>query len=122
VPQELRAKRVGNVILSSVADKPWSQYFCCVVAGNRDFVKKNPVATKRAIRGILKGNNVCATEPEATARFLVQRGFTGNERSARRPVSSSPTSRARAPRSRTCRAKSSRSPSFTPRARTLARC
>ena len=78
VPQELRAKKIGHVILSSVADKPWSQYFCCVVAGNRDFVKKHPVATKRAIRAILKGNHVCASEPEATARFLVKRGFTAN--------------------------------------------
>ena len=78
VPQELRAKKIGQVILSSVADKPWSQYFCCVVASHRDFVKKNPVATKRAIRALLKGNHVCASEPEATARFLVKRGFTEN--------------------------------------------
>jgi NitT/TauT family transport system substrate-binding protein len=78
VPQELRAKKIGQVILSSVADKPWSQYFCCVVAGNRDFVKKNPVATKRALRALLKANHVCANEPEATAKFLVQRGFTPN--------------------------------------------
>jgi len=78
VPQELRAKKIGQVILNSVADKPWSQYFCCVVAGNREFVKKNPVATKRAIRALLKGNHVCASEPEATAKFLVQRKFTAN--------------------------------------------
>ena len=78
VPQELRAKKIGQVILNSVTDKPWSQYFCCVVAGNRDFVKKHPVATKRAIRALLKGNHVCATEPQATARFLVKRGFTPN--------------------------------------------
>ena len=78
VPQELRAKRIGQSILSSVADKPWNQYFCCVVAANRAFAKKNPVATKRALRAILKGNHVCATEPEKTARFLVERGITPN--------------------------------------------
>ena len=78
VPQELRAKKIGRSILSSVADKPWNQYFCCVVAANREFVKKNPVATKRALRAILKGNHVCATEPEKTARFLVDRGITPN--------------------------------------------
>jgi len=78
VPQEMRARKIGHVILNSVADKPWSQYFCCVLAGNREFVKKNPVATKRAVRAILKGNHVCASEPEATAKFLVQRGFTPN--------------------------------------------
>ena len=78
VPQEMRAKRIGQRILNSVADKPWSQYFCCVVAANSDFVKKNPIATKRAVRAILKGNHVCASEPEKTARFLIDRGFTAN--------------------------------------------
>ena len=78
VPQEMRAKGIGQRILNSVADKPWSQYYCCVVAAHRDFVKKNPIATKRAVRAILKGNHVCATEPEKTARFLVDRGITGN--------------------------------------------
>ena len=77
-PQEMRAKRIGQRILNSVADKPWSQYFCCVVAANSDFVKKNPIATKRAVRAILKGNHVCASEPEKTARFLVDRGITDN--------------------------------------------
>jgi NitT/TauT family transport system substrate-binding protein len=46
-PQELRAKRVGHVVLNSTQDRPWSQYFCCMVAGNRAFVRKHPIATKR---------------------------------------------------------------------------
>lgn len=78
VPQELRAKKIGQVIFNSLLDRPWSNYFCCVVAGNREFVNKHPVATKRVIRAMLKGNHVCATEPENTARFLVKRGFTPN--------------------------------------------
>jgi NitT/TauT family transport system substrate-binding protein len=78
VPQELRAKKIGQVILNSTLDKPWSQYFCCVIGANREFVKKHPVATKRAVRALLKAANVCATEPEATARTLVSRGFTPN--------------------------------------------
>ena len=28
-------------------DRPWSQYFCCMLAGNAEFVRKYPVATKR---------------------------------------------------------------------------
>ena len=78
VPQELRARKIGHVILNSGADKPWSQYFCCVVACHRDFVRKYPVATKRAVRAILKANNICANEPERAARFLIERGFTAN--------------------------------------------
>src|SRR5205823_1079846 len=55
---------------------PWSQYFCCLLGGNRDFVRQYPVATKRAIRAILKATDFCATEPERAARQLVDKGFT----------------------------------------------
>ena len=73
--QELRAKQIGHVILNSALDRPWSQYFCCMVAGNKEFVRKHPVATKRAVRAILKAANICALEPERAARSLVEGGF-----------------------------------------------
>src|SRR4029434_7824513 len=44
--QELRAKKIGHVMMNSTTDRPWSQYFCCMLAGNRDFVRKHPIATK----------------------------------------------------------------------------
>jgi len=28
-PQELRGKRIGHVIVNTITDRPWSQYFCC---------------------------------------------------------------------------------------------
>jgi NitT/TauT family transport system substrate-binding protein len=56
-------------------DRPWSQYFCCVVVGNTEFVRNYPVATKRALRAILKATDMCATEPERAARRLVEGGF-----------------------------------------------
>jgi NitT/TauT family transport system substrate-binding protein len=71
--QELRAKKIGHVVVSSAIDRPWSQYFCCMVGANADFVRKHPIATKRAVRAILKATNVCATEPERAARLLVDR-------------------------------------------------
>jgi NitT/TauT family transport system substrate-binding protein len=77
-PQELRARKVGRVIVNSAVDRPWSQYFCCMLVGNREFVQKHPVATKRAIRAILKSADVCALEPEKTARALLARGLTKN--------------------------------------------
>jgi len=77
-PQDLRSKGIGHVVVNSMMDRPWSQYFCCMVAGNRDFVRKNPVATKRALRAILQAADVCAHEPERAARFLVDRGYTEN--------------------------------------------
>jgi NitT/TauT family transport system substrate-binding protein len=74
-PQELRAKKIGHVVIDSGSDRPWSQYFCCMVAANRDFVRKHPVATKRALRGILKAANLCALEPERAARRIADRGY-----------------------------------------------
>ena len=74
--QELRAKKVGHVVVDSTTDRPWSQYFCCMVVGNREFVRKHPVATKRAMRALLKSADICALEPERAARTLVDKGFT----------------------------------------------
>ena len=75
-PQELRAKQIGHVIVNSSVDRPWSQYFCCMVTANRAFVQKHPVATKRAVRALLKAANVCAVEPAQVAQFLVDKGYT----------------------------------------------
>jgi len=73
--QELRAKKIGHVIANMATDRPWSQYFCCMLVANREFVRKHPVATKRAMRAILKADQICALEPERVARNLVDRGF-----------------------------------------------
>ena len=75
-PQELHARRVGHVIVDSTVDRPWSQYFCCMLAGRREFVQKYPIATKRVTRAILKAADLCATEPARAARLLVDGGFT----------------------------------------------
>jgi NitT/TauT family transport system substrate-binding protein len=75
-PQELRARGIGHVVVNSTLDRPWSQYFCCMILGNRDFVRKHPIATKRAMRAILKATSICALEPDRAARHLVDKGFT----------------------------------------------
>jgi NitT/TauT family transport system substrate-binding protein len=74
--QELRARGVGHVIVNSSVDRPWSQYFCCMLAGNPEFIEKNPIATKRVLRAILKVTDLCVAEPERVARRLVDGGFT----------------------------------------------
>lgn len=74
-PQYLRPQKIGRVILNTTVDRPWSNYFCCMIAGNRDFVAAHPVATKRALRAILKATDICAREPERVARFLVAKGY-----------------------------------------------
>ncbi len=75
VPQELRAKKIGHVILNSSIDRPWSQYFCCMISGNREFVRKHPVATKRAMRALLKAVDLCVAMPERAARIVADRGY-----------------------------------------------
>jgi NitT/TauT family transport system substrate-binding protein len=75
-PQELRARNIGRMILSLGTDQPWSQYFCCIAFGNRDFVRDHPIATKRYLRAILKAADICANEPETAAQQLVDDGFT----------------------------------------------
>jgi NitT/TauT family transport system substrate-binding protein len=74
--QELREKKFGRVIVSTATDRPWSQYFCCMVTARKEYVEKHPVATKRALRAILKATDVCAREPGRVARWLVDRGYT----------------------------------------------
>jgi NitT/TauT family transport system substrate-binding protein len=75
-PQALRVQQIGHVVVNTTLDRPWSQYFCCMVTGSREFVRTHPVATKRALRALFKGNQICAQEPERVARFLVDKGYT----------------------------------------------
>jgi NitT/TauT family transport system substrate-binding protein len=84
-PQELRARHAGHVILSRAVDRPWSQYFCCMLAGNRDYIRKYPVATKRS----------AGFEPDVCARVRA-RIRQAQRRVRRRPsVASTPPHRRR---------------------------
>jgi NitT/TauT family transport system substrate-binding protein len=74
-PQELRARGIGRVIISTVQDRPWSQYFCCLLFGAKDFVRDHPIATKRYLRALLKAADYCAAEPERVAQRLTDGGF-----------------------------------------------
>jgi NitT/TauT family transport system substrate-binding protein len=76
--QELHARKVGNLILRTAVDRPWSQYFCCMLGGNREFVARHPVATKRVVRALLKAADLCVSAPEQAARLIVNGGFTEN--------------------------------------------
>jgi NitT/TauT family transport system substrate-binding protein len=73
--QDLRAQQIGHVVVNSGYDRPWSHYFCCMATGYREFVRKHPVATKRAVRAILKAADLCAREPERVAQFLVDKHY-----------------------------------------------
>ena len=89
-PQELRARKAGRVIFSTAADLPWSQYFCCMLAGNRDYVRNYPVATKRVVRAILKATDLCASEPARAAQQLVEVGLASRYDYALQTISELP--------------------------------
>ena len=46
-----------------------------MVAGNREFVRKYPAATKRVLRTYLKAADICANDPERAARYMVDKGY-----------------------------------------------
>jgi len=77
-PQELRAKKVGHVIVNTLTDRPWSQYFCCVAFANKEFVRRHPIATKRALRAILKATSMCGLDPDRAAQRRADRGYADN--------------------------------------------
>ena len=72
--QQLRAKKIGHTILNTTLDRPWSQHFCCMTSAAADYVNRYPVATKRVLRAILKGADLCISDP-AWSAALVDRGF-----------------------------------------------
>src|SRR5210317_1108517 len=69
-PQELMAQNIGHLLIDTNVDRPWSQYFCCMINGHQDFVKNNPIATKRALRAILKANDIVARDPQYSLQVL----------------------------------------------------
>jgi NitT/TauT family transport system substrate-binding protein len=76
-PEDLGARHISHVtVVDSTVDRPWSQYFCCILVGNREFVQQYPIATKRVMRAILKATDLCASEPARAAPMLVDGAFT----------------------------------------------
>jgi NitT/TauT family transport system substrate-binding protein len=89
-PQALRAQGIGHVVVNSALDRPWSQYFCCMVYTRRAFAQQCPVATKRALRAVLKAADICALEPDRAAQFLVNKGYTARYDYARQAMQELP--------------------------------
>jgi NitT/TauT family transport system substrate-binding protein len=44
--QELQNKQIGQMIVDSMMDKPWSQYFCCKPVSTKVFFSRNQFAYK----------------------------------------------------------------------------
>jgi NitT/TauT family transport system substrate-binding protein len=61
-----------------------------MLSANAEFVEKNPVATKRVLRAILKAADLCVTEPERVARLMIEGEFTANYEYALQTMSDVP--------------------------------
>jgi NitT/TauT family transport system substrate-binding protein len=68
---ELMHMGIGRLLVDTNVDKPWSQYFCCMVTGHSDFINKNPIATRRALRAILKATDIVSRDPRLATRALI---------------------------------------------------
>jgi NitT/TauT family transport system substrate-binding protein len=89
-PQRLRAHGINHVIVNSAQDRPWSQYFCCMLAGNPEFVRARPIVTKCMVRAMLRASDLCLSAPTRVARRNVDRGFTPNYEYALQTLSDVP--------------------------------
>jgi NitT/TauT family transport system substrate-binding protein len=77
-PQQARERNVGHVILTTAVDKPWSQYFCCMLASTADYADRYPIATKRVLRAMLKAIDLCTTDPGTVAKAATDIGYASN--------------------------------------------
>jgi NitT/TauT family transport system substrate-binding protein len=75
-PQEALARKIGHSILNTTFDPPWSQYYCCMMGGTADFVRRYPIATKRVVRAFLKAADICQSQPALAARSVIDYGIT----------------------------------------------
>jgi NitT/TauT family transport system substrate-binding protein len=75
---QARAAKLGHEVSNMMMDKPWSDNYCCGVGANRNFVQKNPVATKRALRALMMASDEAEHQPETAARYIVDKGYRPN--------------------------------------------
>lgn len=77
-PQIFHDRKVGRVLVHMAIDRPWSDYYCCILTANAAYVQRFPTATKRAVRAFLKAADLCVEQPDGVARSIVDQGFAGN--------------------------------------------
>jgi len=92
-PLQVRAMRVGRTLIDTTRDRPWSQYFCCLAAARRDFTRQYPIATKRALRALLKAADLCTQDPDGAARLMEARGIFPDHELGREVIRSLPYDR-----------------------------
>lgn len=88
--QDLRARGIGTVVVNSMVDRPWSNYFCCMATVNRNWMERHPIATKRALRALLRAADVVDAQPGHAAHIMVEEGFTNDLKLAKQNLQEIP--------------------------------
>jgi NitT/TauT family transport system substrate-binding protein len=70
----LAAGKVRN-IADQAADAPYSTEYCCAVLANGKFLQKNPKATAKATRALLKAAKWVETNPKEAAKLSVEKKY-----------------------------------------------
>jgi len=71
-------KNPGKQIFDTAVDKPWSQYYCCLLVANRDWAKANPNAAKRATRAVLRAIDYGAKDRQRAVQVAADKKVTQN--------------------------------------------
>ena len=82
-PQELRARHAGHVILDTTVDRPWSQYFCCMLVATGNTSK----GTRSRPGGCCAPSSRPPTSAPTSPRGLRKTFRSGPHRAIRLPTS-----------------------------------
>ena len=77
-PQLLKDRNIGRVLMRTAVDRPWCDYYCCILTANSHFVRQHPEATRRALRAFLKASDLCTEKPVHVADTVVELGFASD--------------------------------------------
>ena len=71
-------KNPGKMIFDTTVDKPWSQYYCCLLVANSSWAKANPNAAKRATRAVMRAIDLGAKDRQRTVQIAAEKQVTQN--------------------------------------------
>jgi len=77
--QLMQEKKIGHVVVNSLIDRPWSQYFCCLALAHTSYIENYPIATKHVLRALVKAADLCVSDPEGVARRMLDKGHATRE-------------------------------------------
>jgi NitT/TauT family transport system substrate-binding protein len=66
-------KNPGKMIFDTTVDRPWSQYYCCLLSTNRSWLNANPNAARRATRAVMRAIDYGAKDRQHAVQIAVDK-------------------------------------------------